>query len=271
MSKRCTKDEMMLICAAREIQDGDKVIAGQGLPMVAAVLAKHFHAPHCILITEAGMVDFAPFASLLHVADPTAIKGYAYCCDMIDIFTTIANRGFVDVCFLGVAQVDRFGNVNTTVVGDYKRPKLRLTGSGGAPEFLAYSNRTVLTMRGGRFVQKLDYLTSPGFLTGGNAREEMGMPAGSGPTSLITTQGVFRFAQDTKELMLAEIFPGSKVEDIKKGVPWDLKISSDLRESEPPSPEHVEFMRRFEPSVPIGKRLTMEFYAKAMMQFLQKS
>ena len=168
-------------------------------------------------------------------------------------------RGFVDVCFLGVGQIDKYGNLNTTSIGDYYKPDLRLPGSGGAADFISYAKRTVLTMRGGEFVEKLDYFTSPGYLDGGDARERSGLfPEGSGPTRLITQKGIFEFDPATKELFLAEIHPLVKMKDIKQDVPWDLKISENLLETKQPSAEEIDFIRNFAPAAAMGRALATE-------------
>ena len=165
MSKAYTLNELLIITVAREIRDYDRIILGVGLPTTAGALAKALYAPHAVLMMESGIIDFEPLIPLNHIADAHACRGFSYATDLFSAFT-MTYRGFVDVCFLGVGQVDKYGNVNTTVIGDYYKPSLRLTGSGGAADFISYSKRTILTMRGGQFVEKLDYLTSPGYLDG---------------------------------------------------------------------------------------------------------
>jgi glutaconate CoA-transferase, subunit B len=258
MSKPYTLTELLIITAAKEIHDYENVILGVGLPTTAGALAKALYAPHAILMMESGIIDFKPLLPLNHIADAHAIRGFSYATDLFSTFT-MTYRGFIDVCFLGVGQVDRFGNVNTTVIGDYYDPKLRLPGSGGAADFMAYAKRTVLTMLGGNFVQKLDYVTSPGFLEGGDSRERTGLfPKGSGPSMLLTTKGVFRFDPETKEMYLAQIHPRVCVEDVKKDVPWDLKIAPALTETEPPTDADINFIRNFAPSQSAGRKLALD-------------
>lgn len=258
MSKPYTLDELLIITVAKEIKDYENIILGVGLPPTAGAVAKALFAPHATLMMESGIIDFAPLLPLNNIADACAIRGYSYATDLFSMFTT-AYRGFIDTCFLGVGQVDKYGNINTTVVGDYYKPTLRLTGSGGAADFIAYAKKTVLTMRGGNFVNKLDYMTSPGYLDGGDSRDKSGLfPKGSGPTMLISTQGVFRFDAKTKEMYLANIHPGVKVDDIKKNVPWDLKIAPDLSQTAAPLPEEIDFIRRFAPTMSAGRKLTQE-------------
>lgn len=258
MTKRYTLNELLIISAAREIKNFDNVILGVGLPTTAGALAKALHAPQANLMMEAGMIDFEPLIPPNHIADVMACKGYACATDLFTTFT-MTYRGFVDVCFLGVGQIDKFGNLNTTSIGDYYQPDLRLPGSGGAADFISYAKRTVLTMRGGEFVQKLDYFTSPGYLSGGDARDQCGLfPEGSGPNKLITPKGIFKFDSETKEMYLAEIHPRISLEDIKKDIPWDLKISDNLSQTKRPSDKEIDFIRKFAPAAVLGRALAIE-------------
>ncbi len=258
MSKKYTLNELLIIVTAREIKNDENIILGVGLPTVAGALAKSLHSPDANLMMEAGIIDFEPQIQPNHIADVMCCRGFSYSTDLFSTFTT-TYRGFVDVCFLGVAQIDKHGNLNTTVIGDYDKPDMRLPGAGGASDFISYSKRTVLTMRGGEFVNKLDYFTSPGYLEGGDARDKTGwFPLGSGPSKLITTKGVFEFDSETKELFLAQIHPLVDVEDVKKDVPWDLKIADNLTETEPPNEAEINFIRKFAPAGALGRALTVE-------------
>jgi glutaconate CoA-transferase subunit B len=219
---------------------------------------------------ESGIIDFEPLLPLNHIADAHACRGFSYATDLFSAFT-MTYRGFVDVCFLGVGQVDKYGNVNTTAIGDYYKPTMRLPGSGGAADFLSYAKRTVLTMLGGNFVNKLDYMTSPGYLDGGDSREKSGLfPKGSGPSMLLTTKGVFRFDPATKEMYLAQIHPRVTIADVKKDVPWDLKIASDLSETPRPTDEEIEFIRNFAPGQSAGRELNLELTIINMMNKAKK-
>ena len=258
MTKKYTLNELLIIAVAREINNYDNVILGVGLPTTAGALAKALHAPQANLMMEAGMIDFEPLIPPNHIADVMACKGYACATDLFTAFT-MTYRGFVDVCFLGVGQIDKYGNLNTTSIGDYYKPDLRLPGSGGAADFISYSKRAVLTMRGGEFVEKLEYVTSPGYLNGGDSRDRSELfPKGSGPSKLITQKGIFEFDPLTKEMFLAEIHPRNSVEDIKKDVPWDLIISDTLAETKPPAEEEIEFIRNFAPAAAMGRALATE-------------
>ncbi|MCP4749635.1 MAG: glutaconate CoA-transferase [Proteobacteria bacterium] len=260
MGSRYTLNELLVIIAAREINDHENVILGVGMPTTAGALAKALYAPHVNLMMESGIIDFRPLVPPRHIADAHCCRGFSYSTDLFSMFTT-TYQGFVDVCFLGVAQIDKYGNLNTTVIGDYFKPTLRLPGSGGAADFISYSKRTILTMRGGNFVEKLDYFTSPGYLDGGDSRETSGLfLPGSGPTMLIAQKGVFRFDDETKEMYLDQVHPGVSVEDIKKDVPWDLKISDNVKESIPPTDEEIQYIRRFAPEQVLGRQMALEFY-----------
>ncbi|HQF10639.1 MAG TPA: CoA-transferase [Spirochaetota bacterium] len=258
MAKKYTLDELLIITAAREIKDGENVILGVGLPTTAGAMAKALHAPNATLMMESGILDIEPLVPPNHIADAHSCRGFSYATDLFSMFT-MTYRGYVDVCFLGVAQIDRFGNLNTTVIGDYYQPKMRLPGSGGAADFLSYAKKTILTMRGGEFVNKLDYFTSPGYLDGGDSRDASGLfPKGSGPVMLLTTKGVFRFDEKTKELVLAKVHPGVGVDDIRKDIPWDLKIAPDLAETDRPTDVEIDFIRRFAPTEAVGRKLMFE-------------
>jgi len=258
MSRPYTLNELLIIIVAREIRNHDRIILGVGLPTTAGALAKALHAPQAVLMMESGIIDFEPLVPLNHIADAHACRGFSYATDLFSTFT-MTYRGFVDVCFLGVGQVDKYGNVNTTVIGDYYQPALRLPGSGGAADFISYAKRTILTMRGGQFVEQLDYRTSPGYLEGGDSRDRSGLfPPGTGPTMLVTTKGVFKFHSETKELYLAQVHPGVSVEEVRKDIPWDLKIAQDLTKTVPPTAEEIDFIRRFAPAEVVGRALRLE-------------
>jgi len=260
MNRRYSMDELLSIVVAREIRDYENVVIGAGIPVTACVLAKGLHAKNSILMTESGLIGFDPLVPLIGIADVGACMGFSYSTDLFSMFTTHTYRGFVDVCFLGVGQVDKFGNLNSTVIGDYNNFERRLPGSGGASDFISYAKRTVLTLSNGQFVKKLDYLTSPGYLSGGDSRDNTShFLKGSGPCTLISRKGVFKFDPVTKEMYLANNHPGISVEDIRKDIPWELKVSPDLEETEPPSAEELEFTRKFNPVQSIGQRAARRF------------
>ncbi len=258
MDNRYTLNELLIIVVAREIKDHANVILGVGLPTISGALAKAIHAPDATLMMESGIMDFVPLLQPNHIADANCCRGYAYSTDLFSAFT-MTYRGFIDMCFLGVAQIDKYGNLNTTATGNYDAPDIRLPGSGGAADFMSYAKETILTMRGGEFVDKLDYLTSPGFLTGGSSREDSGLfPKGSGPSMLISTKGIFRFNDETRELYLSEIFPGITVDEIQKDIPWDLQITDTLSIVALPTEEELRFIRNFAPAEALGKAVMTE-------------
>ncbi|MBT4268311.1 MAG: glutaconate CoA-transferase [Deltaproteobacteria bacterium] len=270
MNKKYTLNELLIIAAAREIHDDENVILGVGLPTTAGALAKALHAPHANLMMESGIIDFEPLVQPNHIADAMSCRGFSCSTDLFTAFT-MTYRGFVDVCFLGVGQIDKFGNLNTTCLGDYNSPDLRLPGSGGAADFISYAKRTILTLRGGDFVEKLDYFTSPGYLEGGDAREKSGLYCpGSGPSMLITQKGIFKFDEVTKEMYLAQKHPLISLEDIQAEIPWELKVADDLTETDPPSQEEIEFIRRFAPAEALGRSLMRELAINNLFKEMSK-
>ncbi|MHA1728591.1 MAG: CoA-transferase subunit beta [Promethearchaeota archaeon] len=265
MSEKYSLDELLIIVSAREIKNFENVMLGVGLPMMAGAFAKNYHAKNVNLMMEAGLIGFNPLIPLRHIADTMACRGLDFSTDLFSMFSTHTYRGYVDLCFLGVAQVDKYGNLNSTVVGDYFNFDRRLPGSGGAADFISYSRKTILTMNKGKFVEKLDYLTSPGHLRGGDSREKSKrFFPGSGPVKLISRKGVFKFDDVTKEMYLFQTHPGITIEDIKKDVPWDLKIADNVTSTKPPTAEELELIRKFSPSVSLGKILS----GKLMIQNL---
>jgi len=258
VSKPYTLNELLIVTIGKEIHDDENVVLGVGIPMVSGSLAKALYAPHATLIMESGIIDFKPTLAMNHVADCMSCRGFSFSSDLFSTFT-MTYRGFVDVCFLGVGQIDKYGNINTTVIGHYEHPAIRLPGAGGATDFSSYAQRIILTMRGGEFVEKLSYRTSPGYLEGGDSRDRSGhFPKGTGPSKLISTQGVFEFDPVTKEMYLAKVHPGVSVASVKKKVPWDLKISLDLTETERPTDEEIDFIRRFAPTESLPRQLMYE-------------
>ena len=163
--------------------------------------------------------------------------------------TLFLQRGFIDIGFVGGAQVDIYGNLNSTCFGNYLKPSVRFPGSGGAHDFGAFAKRSLIVMvhEKRRFVEKCDYVTTPGFLSGGNSRYEEGLPEGTGPAAVISTRGVFRFSPNTKEMYLETHHPGITVDSIKENVNWDLEISPIVRETEPPTEEQLRIIRELDP------------------------
>jgi glutaconate CoA-transferase subunit B len=228
---------MMAYRAATELKDRDVVFVGIGLPNLACNLARALHAPELVMIYESGAVGAVPDRLPVSIGDPALVTDSLAVVGMADIFQNYLQRGFIEVGFLGGAQVDRFGNINTTVIGDYKNPKVRLPGSGGACEIAVHARRLLIVMRmnSKTFVEKCDFITSPGNRLSGKSRREWGMP-GSGPVRVITDLGVCDFVDD--EMMLTEVYDGVSVDQVTAACGFKLKVAPQLTVSKPP-PENV--------------------------------
>src|SRR5512137_1605290 len=220
------RTELMAICAAREIRDGEIAFIGTGLPMLGGMLAKHTHAPNCIMIFESGVVDARPKRTPLSIGDACLVPGSVMLCGLTEVFGLIMQAGYVDVGYIGGAQIDKYGNLNTTIIGDYHAPRVRLPGSGGANDIGSLAKRTIIMMKQDRlkFVEKLDYVTTPGYLGGPGGRERAGLPRG-GPACVISDMGVYRFDPETKVMYLDSVHPGLSVEEIRRNVSWDLRVA----------------------------------------------
>ena len=266
LSKKITKQELLIITAARQIQNRDVVVLGIGIPILAGAIAKQTHAPEAVLLMESGIIDFEPCILPTNVADATCTRGYGCAMDLFSVFTAITYAGYLDKAFLGVAQIDKYGNINTSYLGPPPHSQ-RITAAGGAPEFYSYARKSILTMKGNGFVEKLPYLTSPGYLGGGNERDESGcFTPGSGPSLLITPKGLFKFDNETKEMYLDALFPGVSVEDVKRDIPWDLKVADTIHGFPVPHDEEVEILRKISPrdsfSNTTALELTQAHYAR---------
>jgi glutaconate CoA-transferase subunit B len=233
----------MTVNAARLLRDGDVVFVGVGLPNLACNLARRTHAPRLTLVYEAGVVGAQPARLPLSIGDPTLVSGAACVCSMYEIFAFYLQRGLIDVGFLGGAQIDRFGNVNATVIGEYAHPKVRLPGSGGSAEIAAWANRTYLITphQKRRFPTRCDFVTGAGFLSGRAAREASGI-RGSGPQAVVTDLGILE-PDESGELTLMALHPGQTVEQAKANTGWDLKVSSSLRVTDPPTTDELRLLR----------------------------
>jgi glutaconate CoA-transferase, subunit B len=258
LSKKITRQELLIVAAARQIQDGDVCILGIGLPIIAGAVAKKTHAPEAVLMMESGICDFEPRVMPMHVADATATRGYGYATDLFSVFTTITHAGYLDKAFLGVGQIDKYGNINTSYLGTPPDAR-RISAAGGAPEFYAYARKTILTMKGGQFVEKLPYMTSPGYLGGGNEREASGRyTPGSGPAVLLTSKAIFKFDAETKEMYLDALLPGITVERVKAEVPWDLKVAEDIGTFPIPTDAEIMALREFSPRASFPSQVAVQ-------------
>ena len=236
--------ELMTVNAARLLRDGDVVFVGVGLPNLACNLARRLHAPNLVMIYEAGVVGAQPARLPLSIGDPTLVSGAASVCSMYEIFAFYLQRGLIDVGFLGGAQIDRYGNVNATVIGDYARPKVRLPGSGGSAEIAAWANRTYLLTphQKRRFPEKCDFVTGAGFLAGRAARAASGV-RGGGPQAVVTDIGLLEPDADG-ELTLVALHPGQTAEKAKANTGWDLKVAPALRLTDPLTAEELRLLRQ---------------------------
>lgn len=238
-----SSQELMCINAARLLQDGDVVFVGVGLPNLACNLARRTHAPNLQMIYEAGVIGARPARLPLSIGDPTLVSGASSVCSMYDIFSLYLQRGNVDVGFLGGAQIDRFGNINATVIGNYAQPKVRLPGSGGSQEIAAWANRCYIITphQKRRFPEKVDFCTSAGFL-GGRAEREASGVRGKGPLVVVTNLG-FMEPDESGELILTALHPGCTVEQVKENTGWPVKVSSALRTTEEVKESELKLLR----------------------------
>lgn len=235
-----TLREMMTIRAAREIKDGDIVFSGTGISVLAAMSAKRINAPNSVLFFETGAIDSKLEELPMSVAGPRVMYGTSCNVTMLDSFATMQNKKTGDkvIAILGAAQIDKYGNINTTSIGDYYNPKVRFPGSGGGCDVSSFVKRRILFMvqEKRKFVRKLDYLTSPGFLDGPGAREKVGLP-GDGPTLVITNLGVMAFDDTTKEMYLQSYYPGVTPEQVQENTGFEIDISRACEEQAPTSME----------------------------------
>jgi glutaconate CoA-transferase subunit B len=235
--------ELMIVNAARLLKNGDVVFVGVGQPNLACNLARRTHAPELVMIYEAGVIGAQPSRLPLSIGDPTLVSGATAVCSMYDIFALYLQRGNVDVGFMGGAQIDRFGNINATVIGSYIHPKVRLPGSGGSKEIAAWANRCYIMTphQKRRFPEKCDFRTSAGFLGGRAERQELGL-RGGGPQAVVTDIG-FLEPDENGELILTALHPGRTIEEALANTGWNLKVAAKLRYTEPPSEEELRILR----------------------------
>jgi glutaconate CoA-transferase subunit B len=238
-----TSAELLTINAARLLRDGDTVFVGVGLPNLACNLARRTHAPNLLMIYEAGVIGAQPARLPLSIGDPTLVSGALAVCSMYDIFAFYLQRGNVDVGFMGGAQIDRFGNINATVIGDYAHPKVRLPGSGGSMEIAAWANRCYLLTPHSkrRFPEKLDFRTSAGFLGGRSERLAANL-RGGGMLAVVTDLGIME-PDETGELVLTALHPGVTADQVRENTGWALKVAESLRNTLPPDPEELRILR----------------------------
>jgi glutaconate CoA-transferase, subunit B len=248
-----TADEMMTVAAARQLRDGMTCFVGIGLPSTAANLARATSAPGLVLIYESGTLGSKPGWLPLSIGDGVLADTADSVVSVPEVFNYWLQPGRVDVGFLGAAQIDRFANINTTVIGgDYRNPKVRLPGAGGAPEIAASCREVIVVVRQTRraFVDRVDFVTSVGFGRGPGDREKLGL-RGRGPTMVITDLGILEPDPDTRELTLTKLHPGATVDQAREATGWDLAVAGDICCTDPPTGHELAELRRL-------KRVTEE-------------
>jgi glutaconate CoA-transferase, subunit B len=244
-----TDRELMVIAAGREIRDRDMVFVGMRLPLLAFAFAKRTHAPDAIGLFENGIVRDQPAVeTLMTMSDTPNIPGALWSTSTLEIMSLL-QQGLVDLGFIGGAEIDKHGNLNTNYVGDWRRPTLRLPGSGGGADIASLARRFVVIMpqEKHRFKERVDFITSPGFGDGGDWRARVGLPGG-GPAAVITTLGVYRFDPETREMALASYHPGQSVESVQAATGWALRVASDCRETPTPTAAELDIVRACDPA-----------------------
>ncbi len=240
--------QLMVTAAAREIADGEVVFVGMRLPLLGFLLAKSTHAPRAVGVYELGIVRDTPAPEpLMTMGDLPNLYRAQWLADTADVMGLL-QQGGVDVSFIGGAQVDRFGNLNTSYIGGHKAVATRLPGSGGGCDLACLAHRHILVMahEKRRFVPRVDYITSPGYGDGGRWRQQAGLPRG-GPAAVITTLGLLRFDRQTGEMVLAAVHPGVSVDTVLAHTGWPLKVAADLEQTPVPTQSELAILQRFDP------------------------
>jgi glutaconate CoA-transferase, subunit B len=243
-SSSYTSDEMMIVCAARAMQDRTRCFVGIGLPSTAANLARRLHAPECVLVYESGCIGSKPTRLPLSIGDGELASTADAVVSVPEIFAYWLQAGRIDVGFLGAAQLDRFGNINSTVIGDYDTPLTRLPGAGGAPEIAASAGHVIVVVRQSSrtFVERCDFRTSVGYGDGPASRKALGL-RGAGPDLVITDLGILRPDPGTKELVQTHLHPGVDVRQARDGTGWPLRVADDLAVTDAPTAAELAELR----------------------------
>jgi glutaconate CoA-transferase subunit B len=240
--------ELMAVCGARAIKNGEVVFIGTGLPMIAAMLAKRTHAPNAKIVYEAGFIDSNAIDIALSIADSRLGYRASGAIGLIETLGLMLQGGHVDVGFVGAAQIDEYGNINTTYIGPFEKPNVRLPGSGGGNDIVSSAKRIVIIMthEKRKMVKKLDYMTSPGFINGPGAREKAGL-RGGGPSLVVTNLCQMDFDQQTKRIRLAAVHPGVSVEQVLEDSGFDLIVPKEVPTTELPTYEELKLLREIDP------------------------
>jgi acyl CoA:acetate/3-ketoacid CoA transferase beta subunit len=244
-----TPTELLACVAASLLEDRKSVFVGTGLPMIAAMLAQRTHAPGLLIIFEAGGIGPQIPVLSISVGDSRTFYKAVGASSMHDVMS-VSQAGYLDYGFLGAAQLDRFGNINTTVIGPHDAPIARLPGSGGANDVGSFCHRTIIIMHQDRrkFADRLDFITTPGYLTGPGARERVGLPADTGPYRVITQLGVYGFDAATREMYLVAVHPGVTVEEIQANSSFPIPVSAQLTTSPAPTAEQQRILQEIDPA-----------------------
>jgi len=244
-----TPEEMMVVAASRLLDPDDVVFIGIGLPSKAANLARQTHAPALSMIYESGTLDTKPTVLPLSIGDPELSRTAKTVVSVPEMFNYWLQGGWIRTGFLGAAQIDHFGNLNSTVIGDYRKPKVRLPGAGGAPEIASFCHRTLVLLRQNprTFVEKLDFMTTVGMLHGGKSRQDLNVP-GRGPQAVITDLGILEPDIENGELVLTHLHPGVSAEAAIEATSWPLEVAENLVETEEPLDQELEILRALVPS-----------------------
>lgn len=237
--------ELMIAIAARELEDGSSIAVGTGAPCAAAMLAQKLYAPSLLILFEAGGIDPILPEMPISVGDSRSFAAASMAGSMNDIMSSCA-RGFVDYTFLGGAQIDMYGNLNSTIIGDdYITPKVRLPGSGGANDFgsLCWRMMVMTSQDKRRFVEKVDFITTPGWLEGGDSRKHSGLPLDTGPYKIVTDMGVMDFEPESKRMRVISANPGFTFSDIQDNCGFELLCTDSIGETKPPTEEELKVLR----------------------------
>ena len=236
-----TANEMMIVASAHQLAGERVCFVGVGPPNIACNLARRTVAPDLELVYESGVFGAVPARLPLSIGDPSLVTGSALVTSQFELFAYYLQAGLIDVGFLGASQIDRFGNINTTVIGDYAKPKVRLPGSGGACEIAINAKKVFVIMPQSKrsFVERIDFVTSPGHLAGTRPKEWLG----SGPSVVVTDLGVYRFDDDTGEMELATLHPGVTLEQARASTSWPLRAAPGFGETPQPTPEELSLIR----------------------------
>ncbi len=251
-----TTNELLACSASHVLQDGKTVFVGTGLPMIAGMLAQRTHAPNMLIVFEAGGIGPQVPVLPISVGDSRTVYRAIAASSMHEAMS-MGQAGYIDFGFLGGAQIDMYGNLNTTVLGPHDAPKVRLPGSGGANDVGSLCHRTILIMRQDKrkFAEKMDFITTPGYLQGGNSRYEAGLPAGTGPYRVISQLAVFDFEPVSKRMRLYSVHPGVKVEDVLANSGFEILVPEKVLTTEPPTQRELEVLQQIDPvGMVIAKR-----------------